>query len=159
MTAAVETRHPGITRTRVLLRARYGWPRKSAPFIRTVFHEPDGYRMDAPGFICMAYKIPLNAPHSWGGLTTVTLLSDDWMYEIDQGDLRPGDAMGYLGPDSVDMDGGFIVLFEQWLDNNPAHGTAIVWEHSAAVNPGPDRRAHAVNYKWHAYRFRHIIDE
>lgn len=147
-----------ITRTRSLLRARYGWPVGTVPFSKTEFHPGDGYRMDAAGFICMCWDIPLHVRHSWGGLSTVTLLTDGWVTEISMEDLQPGDAIGHLGPDSVDADGGVIVLFENWLHGDRKLGYALTWEHLPISAPGPARRARPVDFRWHAYRFNGIQD-
>ena len=84
---------------------------------------------------------------------------DGWAHEIQPHDLKPGDALGYIGADAVDADGGFIVIFHRWLDNNPELRVAVTWEFSANVSPGPDQRARPVDFRWHAYRFRDIIDE
>lgn len=146
-----------ITRARVMLRTKYGWPRKNVSFEPTVFNRPDGYRRDAAGYVSMCWDIPLNAPRSYGGMTTVTLLTDGWASEIKPAELEAGDAVGYLGPDSVDADGGLILIFERWLDR--AQGIAMTWEFHKGVNPGPDLRLRPINFQWHAYRFKDIVDE
>lgn len=148
-----------ISRDRVLLRGRYGWPTGTVPFSKTQFHQPDGYRQDAAGFLSMCWKIPLHAHHSWGGLSTVTLLTDGWVSEIDTTDLKPGDAIGFCGPGSIDADGGVILLFEGWLNDDPTLGYALTWEQLPDASPGPVRRARPVNFRWHAYRFRDIVDD
>jgi hypothetical protein len=146
----------GITRRRVLLRARFGWGRKSVPFHRGAVHLPDGYRTDGPGYASMCFGIP---PDSRGGPNAVTLLTQGWMTEIDPSDLRPGDAIGYLGPDALDADGGVIVIFEKWVNDDPNTKTALTWEHLAVVGDGPDQRARPVDFRWHAYRYKHIVEE
>src|SRR5688572_24370214 len=139
-----------ITRTRVLLRAKYGWPRCTVEFNEKIIHTPDGYKQNAPGYISMCYDIPLDAPHSWGGMNIVTLLSDGWMYEIPAHELKPGDAVGDLGAHAIGTDGGTIVIFESWLNNDPSLGVALTWEHTPIVSPGPDRRARPIDFRWHA---------
>jgi hypothetical protein len=141
------------------MRARYGWERKTIPFSRTEIHHPDGYRMDAAGFVSMCFKIPLTAPGSWGGLNTVNMLTDGWFYPIQPHDLKPGDVMGQLGEESLDYDGGTVVVFEKWLNDDPTLGVALTWEHLAHVSPGPDQRGRPINYRWNAYRYRYITDE
>lgn len=143
-----------ITRTRVLIRAKYGWPRKSVHLDQTKFHQPDGYRMDPAGYVSMCWDIPLTAPKSVGGMTTVTLLTEGWAKEIAHRDLQPGDAIGYLGTDSVDGTGGLIVIFDSWVEP----GTALTWEFHRIVDPGPDQRSRPVDFRWHAYRFRDIVN-
>lgn len=149
---------PSISRTRVVMRAKYGWERKSVPFSGTTLHRPDNYRTDAAGFISMCYKIPLDAPGSWGGLNTVNMLLDGWFYEIQPHDLAPGDVIGYLGKGSIDSDGGTVVLFEKWLNDDQSLGIALTWEHLAVTSPGPDQRARPIDFRWHAYRYSAITD-
>ena len=148
-----------ISRARVLLRARYGWPQETVPFNKVNFHEGDGYRTDAAGYISMCWDIPLHAPHSWGGMSTMSLETDGWAYEIKPTELLPGDAIGLLGPGSVGPDGGTIVLFENWSGNDPDLGYAVCWLHLPDRGPGPMRRAIPFNKNtWHSYRFRDITD-
>lgn len=149
------TNQPSITRTMVLLRAKYGWERKTVPFHKTAIHQPDGYRTDGPGFAAMCYDIP---PDHHGGPNIVTLLTQGWMREIPMADLQPGDAIGYLGPDALDPDGGLIVIFEKWLNDDPSMKIALTWEHLPIVGMGPDQRARSVDFRWHAYRYAHITD-
>jgi hypothetical protein len=146
------------TRQWVMLRAKFGWPKETVPFGKTLFHQPDGYRQDAPGFISMVYGIPLNAQNSWGGLSTVTLLTDGWLEEIDPRDLKRGDCIGYCGPGSVDGDGGVVVLFDGWFDNNPALRYAMTYEQMPDVQLGPVYRARPFDFRWHAYRLKGIVD-
>lgn len=140
------------------MRAKYGWPRKSVQFSNTEIHQPDGYRQNGPGFVSMCWDIPLDAPRSSGGMSSVTLLTEGWAYEISPDDLKPGDALGYLGPDSAsDPDGGVIVIFERWLDRDLR--IALTWDQLPVVGLGPDQRARPVDFRWHAYRFRDIVDD
>lgn len=148
-----------ISRTSVLLRGRYGWPHGTVPFSKTTFHAPDGYRQDAAGFISMCWDIPLNVAHSWGGLSTVSLETDGWAYEIPPLELKAGDAIGYLGPYSVDNDGGVIVLFENWLNNDHTTGYALTYQQLPENSPGPVYRARPFDRRWHCYRFRDIVDD
>lgn len=148
-------RQLGVTRTRALIRAKYGWPRRSVPFNRQAFHHPDGYRMDAAGYLSMCYGLPKYR----GGANIVTLLTDGYMVEISLDDIQAGDALGYLGPDALDADGGLIVLFEKWLANDPSQRVALTWQHLPIIGLGPDLRAQPVNFKWHAYRFNHLLPE
>lgn len=148
-----------ITRTTVMLRAKYGWPLNTVPFSKTDFHQPDGYRQDAAGFLSMCWDIPLNAKHSWGGLSTVSLESDGWAKEIDPIDLKSGDAIGYLGPNSVDGDGGVIVIFEGWLNGDHRTMYAMTYQQLPQYSPGPTYIARPYDMRWHCYRFRDIVDE
>lgn len=150
--------HPRISRNRVIMRAKFGWERKSVTFSRTQIHQPDGYRQDAAGFICMCFDIPLHAPGSWGGLNTINMATDGWFYEIPSHDLLPGDVIGYLGVGAEEYDGGTCVIFEKWLNDDPTLGVALTWEHLSHVSPGPDQRGRPIDYRWHAYRYVGITD-
>lgn len=148
-----------ITRARVMLRARYGWPQETVPFHKTGFHAPDGYRTDAAGYVSMCWDIPLHVPHSWGGLNTMSLETDGWAYEIKPTELKPGDAIGLLGQGSVGPDGGTIIIFEEWLHGNPDFGYAVTWQMMPISSPGPSRRAIPFDKNtWHSYRYREIVD-
>ena len=144
-----------ISRDRVLTRARYGWPRRTIPFNRTAIHQPSGYRTDPAGFVSMCYNIP---PDAHGGPNVVTLLTQGWMREIPLSELHKGDAVGYLGPDALDADGGLIVIFEKWLNDDPSMKIALTWEHLAVVGTGLDQRARPVDFRWHAYRYSYITE-
>lgn len=150
--------YPPISRTRVIMRAKFGWERRTVPFSRNGLHLPDNYRQDAAGYVSMCFDIPLDAPGSWGGLNTVNMLTDGWFYEIEAHELKPGDVIGYLGKDSIDADGGLVVVFEKWLNDDPSLAHALTWEHLAVTNPGPDQRARPIDYRWHAYRYVAITD-
>lgn len=148
-----------ISRNRIMLRARYGWEQGTVPFSKTAFHQPDGYRTDAAGYVSMCWDIPLDAPHSWGGMSTLSLDSDGWAKEISPIELRPGDAMGYLGPGSVGSDGGVIVIFECWLNNDYTTNYIMCWEQLPEGSPGPVRRARPYHAPtWHCYRRRDVTD-
>lgn len=157
-----------LTRNQVMLRARYGWPTGTVPFSKTSFFNAKtgelsdspyaGYRCDAAGYVSMAWGIPLLAPHSFGGMSVVTLLTDGWCTEIRGDELLPGDAVGLLGPNTMDADGGVVGIFEGWLNDDPSHGYALVWEMLPASSPGPQRKGRVFDFRWHAYRFRDILD-
>lgn len=147
-----------ITRARILLRTRYGWPQKTVPFDKIGFHS-SGYRTDSAGYLSMCWDIPLDAPHSFGGLSTMTLESDGWAKEIDPREMKPGDALGLLGPGSVGPDGGVISLFEGWLNNDFTTNYVLVWEQLPDHSPGPVRHARPYDgNRWHSYRRRDVID-
>jgi hypothetical protein len=149
-----------ITRNRVLMRARYGWPQKTVQFNKIGFHAPDGYRTDAAGYLSMCWDIPIHAKNSWGGQSTISLETDGWAYEIDPLDMKPGDALGLLGPGSVGTDGGTVVVFEGWLSGDYTTNYALCWEMLPDATPGPVRRQRPYDrHKWHSYRFRDIVDD
>ena len=151
-----------------MLRTRYGWPTGTVPFSKTHFYNAKtgqvvddprhGYRCDAAGFVSMAWGIPLFVPHSYGGMSVVTLLTDGWCEEIKGTDLQQGDAIGSLGPNTMDADGGVVGIFEGWLEDNPGHGYALVWELLPGSSPGPQRKARVFDFRWHAYRLKGVLD-
>jgi hypothetical protein len=142
-----------ITRERVLLRAKYGWPTETVPFNNGAVHAPDGYRTNGAGFVAMCWDLP----NIGGGPSTVGLVK--WVEEVPVRELLPGDAIGYFGPDSIDTDGGSAAIFEGWLNGDMNLGYALVWQQLPDATPGPARRARPVDFrKWHAYRLRDILD-
>lgn len=147
-----------ISRNTIMIRGRYGWPAGTVNFSKTERHNPDGYRCDAAGYISMCWDIPLTTKHSWGGMSTVTLATEGWVKEIPGSELLPGDAIGLCGPNSMDGDGGVILLFEGWLNDDPNLGYALTWEQLPSGSPGPVRRARPFDFRWHAYRFRDVMD-
>lgn len=151
-----------ITRKQVIARAASMWPANGVPYSQDTIHQPTGYRQDCSGFVSMCWAIPPNAaPGGWGGLSTVTLVTGGWMYEISPSDLRPGDAVGICGPGSAGDD-GHIVLFERWASD--AENESAYWMYEqAGGRKGPVHRVVEYPYggpygAWRAYRFRDITD-
>lgn len=148
-----------ITRTEVLHRAATLWPTGTVPYSQSKIQQPTGYRQDCSGFLSMCWGIPLGSG-SWGGENTATLVTEGWMREIAPSDLRPGDAVGICGPGSAG-DAGHIVLFEKWVNNDPADDHYWLWE-QAGGQRGPVHRIVDYPYPspgtWKAYRFRDITD-
>lgn len=151
--------HHPITRERVMARARFGWEFGTMAFDQQAAHTASGYRTDAAGFVSMCYDIPLDAPHSMRGLSTITLLTDGWFVELPSWhELLPGDLIGNLGLGSLDADGGTVVIFEEWLGGNKENGYAVTIEHLAISAPGPARRARALDHRWHSYRYVNLVE-
>ena len=147
-----------ITRQRIMFRARYKWPQKSVTFSKTDFH-PSGYLCSAPGYVSMCWGIPKHAPRFYGGMSTLAMDSDGWAYEIDPKDMKPGDALGLIGPGSVGTDGGNIVIFEGWLNDDYMSNYAICWEMLPDASPGPVRRARPYDgSRWHSYRYKDVVE-
>jgi hypothetical protein len=151
-----------ITRRQVIARAASMWPANSVPYSQEAIHQPTGYRQDCSGFASMCWAIPPNAaPGGWGGLSTVTLVTGGWIYEISPSDLRPGDAVGICGPGSAGDD-GHIVIFERWASD--AENESAYWMYEqAGGRKGPVHRVVEYPYggptgAWRAYRFRDITD-
>lgn len=148
-----------ITRDRIMLRGLYGWEFGTLEFSRSTQHPGDGYLQTMSGYVSMCWKIP-QGPTSIGGLDTVALEVQGWVWEIKPQELRPGDAMGLCGPESADGNGGTLCLFEKWHQNdinNPGN-YAIVLEMPVDGRLGPIRRARPYDPKWHYYRYRNVAD-
>ncbi len=143
----------GISRGRVLLRMRYGWAQGTVEFDRNKIHQPDGYRCDEGGYVSMCWDIPTYLPGNFGGMSTLSLDTGGWAIEVPATELKPGDAMGLLGPV-----GGVIVMVEGWLNNDPNTGYVLCWEQLPDTSPGPVRRARPYSFQWHCYRFKDIED-
>lgn len=150
-----------ISRSEVLRRAATMWPKNSVMYSQSVIH-PNGYRQDCSGFVSMCWGIPPNENGGWGGQNTVTLVTRGYMYEIPLNDLKPGDAVGICGP-NTGGDGGHIVLFDRWYNQDPNNDDYYLWE-QAGGQRGPVYRKTTYPYggpigPWRAYRFKDIVDD
>lgn len=148
-----------ITRDRVMIRARYGWPEGTLPFSRSTRHPGDGYLQTMSGYVSMCWRIP-QGPTSAGGLDTVRLETEGWVWEISPQEMKPGDAMGLCGPTSADGYGGTLVIFDHWAGNDMHNNgnVAIVREMPIDDRLGPIQRARPYDPRWRYYRYRHITD-
>lgn len=142
-----------ITRPEILVRSASLWPQGTVKYDPAKRHQPDGYRQDSAGFISMCWNIP---PGSQGGPSIVTLDTDGWMYGIQPRQLRAGDALGVAGPGAGTS--GMLVLFEAWVNGDPATNMIITWDHLPDIK-GPLRRVRPwPGSQWHCYRFMHVVD-
>lgn len=146
-----------ITRPEVLNRAQTVWPNGSVPYSQAAIHRPDGYRQDCSGYLSMSWGIPLDAPGSWGGMNTVSLVTDGWMYEINPNELKPGDAIGMCGP-GTSGDSGHVQLFIGWLNHDPNDSHYYCLE-QAGGGWGPRKKLHDWPSGYKAYRFKGIVDD
>lgn len=146
-----------ITRSEVLRRAQSIWPYGSVPYSQSEIHRPDGYRQDCSGYVSMCWAIPLNVPGSWGGLNTVSLVTNGWMYEIQPDDLKLGDAIGKCGPGTAG-DAGHVQIFVAWLNQDPNDSHYYCLE-QAGGGSGPKKRLHDWPAGYKAYRFKGIVDD
>lgn len=146
-----------ITRADVLRRARTIWRQGSVPYSMDRLHSPDGYRQDCSGYVCMAWGIPLNAPGSWGGLNTVTLVSGGWMREIPVDSLQPGDAVGRCGPGTGGAD-GHIQLFVRWVNQDPNNNQYVCLEQAGGGSGWQERTYDIGRNGYKAYRYKSIVD-
>jgi hypothetical protein len=145
-----------ITRSEALRRANSVWPMGGVPYSQSTIHQPDGYRADCSGYVSMCWAIPLNAPGSWGGMNTVSLVTDGWMHEINPNDLRPGDAIGRCGPGTAGDD-GHVQLFTRWLNTDPNDSRYYCLEQTGGTR-GPHETLHNWPAGYRAYRYRDISD-
>jgi hypothetical protein len=146
-----------ITRSGVMRRAQSVWPMGGVPYSQTATHPPDGYRQDCSGYVSMCWALPLNAPGSWGGFNTVSLVTEGWMREIRAADLRPGDAVGRCGP-GTEGDNGHVQLFVRWYNDDPADSRYYCLEQAGGVH-GPRQRLMDWIPWYKAYRFRDITED
>lgn len=150
-----------VTRAEVIQRAQTLWKPGTVPYSQNTIHPGTGYRQDCSGFASMCWAIPLNVKNSWGGLNTVTLVTDGWIKEIAPAELMPGDAVGICGPGSAG-DAGHIVIFDRWLNDDPNNDDYWLYE-QAGGRSGPVRRVLTYPYggpwgQWKAYRLKGISD-
>lgn len=95
---------------------------------------PTLHRADCSGFYCACAGLP--AP----GLSTVTLVTENWIVPIGWPEIRPGDAIGLCGP-GTEGDNGHIMIFDS---RNP-DGSWNVWEQSGGMW-GPHRSTYSDAY-------------
>jgi len=88
-------------------RAQTEWPQGSVVYSQQGIHGQ--WRPDCSGFVAMCW----NLLTGWGGPSTVTLVTDNWVKSITWSQLKAGDAIGKLGV-GTDGDNGHIVLFDSW---------------------------------------------
>jgi hypothetical protein len=127
------------TRQDALTRAKTVWPYRGVPYSQNTIHLPDGYRQDCSGFVCMTVGLPLDTPGSWGGLSTVTMVTSGlWSQLGAWDDLALGDGVMIGGPGTGGND-GHVMMFEAWLNDDDADSRAYIWEQAGGGN-GPVRR-------------------
>ncbi|SDS33357.1 hypothetical protein [Actinopolymorpha singaporensis] len=143
-----------ISRAEVLARART-WLTPSISYdMNGSAAAPDGvmYRSDCSGYASMA--LHLDAP----GRSTIDL-PDVTHVLRSKDDLKPGDLLGIMGPDTGGA-GGHVMIFVKW--NDTSHSSFTVWEHSG----NPDQ-PHKSVYDWPIqdsrgtylpYRYDKIVD-
>lgn len=150
-----------ITRAEVINKAKTLWPLGTVPYNQSAIHPGTGYRQDCSGYASMCWGIPPNENNGWGGQSTVTLVTRNYIQEIQPADLKPGDAVGICGP-NTGGDAGHIVIFEKWVNDDPNDDHYWMYEQAGGQN-GPIRRI--VNYpydgaqgQWKAWRLRTISE-
>jgi hypothetical protein len=127
------------TRQDSYVRVKTVWPYAGVPYSQDELHEPDMYRQDCSGFVCMAVGLPLDTPGSWGGLSTVTMVTSGLWRKLGTWDeLTMGDAVMIGGPGTGGND-GHVMWFEAWLNGDPNDSRAYIWEQAGGGN-GPRRR-------------------
>lgn len=151
-----------ISRADVLTRMRTVWPTGQVPYSQDELHEPDMYRQDCSGCVCMAVALPLDYPGSWGGLSTVTMVTTGlWAPLGSWDDLQLADVVMIGGPGSAG-DAGHVMLFEAWYNSDPNDSRAYIWEQAGGVD-GPRRRlvdlATANGQGYEPYRCTFVVDE
>lgn len=127
------TRQDSYTRVKTV------WPYAGVPYSQNTIHLPDGYRQDCSGFVCMTVGLPLDTPGSWGGLSTVTMVTSGLWSQLGAWDeLTMGDAVMIGGPGTGGND-GHVMWFEAWLNDDDNDSRAYIWEQAGGGN-GPKRR-------------------
>lgn len=80
------------------------WSAGSVPYVQWGTASPTGHRPDCSGFVSMCWDLPTP------GENTESLVTKQIMYQIPEGDLQPGDAIGLCGPGTLG-NAGHIMLF------------------------------------------------
>ena len=139
-----------ITRSQVLERARR-WPARSVPYSMSKLR--DGYRTDCIGYVSMCWAIAPGENGGWGGHSTVTLVTEGYMHEIAERDLRPGDAIGRCGPGTAGA-AGHIMLVVAYrpgrieIAEQSGAGWGPIWRTLSRMPDG-----------YRAWRYRGIVDD
>lgn len=147
-------RSVAIARARTWLTAWHGGP---VPYSQSRYL--GGWRTDCSGYVSMAWNLQTagGAPLNYN---TDSMLRGGpgfpgpVVHPIGWGDLRAGDAIGFLGAGSAG-DAGHVMLFERWAD--PAHTT--YWVYEQAGDGGTHHRTHRVSYNhYRPYRYNRILE-
>lgn len=141
-----------MKRSEVIARTATLWPYASVPYSQSQrWH--GGYRQDCSGFVSGLWALPTDAPGSWGGYSTVSLVSEGKIESIRPHELEPGDAIGICGP-GTGGNTGHIMLFEAWYNHVPEDNRCWIWE-QAGGTMGPRRRL--INYPFGMYTSWRLI--
>jgi hypothetical protein len=144
------------SRAEIMQRARTGWRPGTVVYSQAGTNSPTGHRPDCSGYMSMCLGLP--AP----GLSTVTLATTGTLVEISPADLQPGDVVGACGPGTAG-DGGHVIIFDCWLNSDPADNRYWGWEQRGG-GKGPTRRVIRYpddNYPgtWRAWKYTGITDK
>jgi hypothetical protein len=147
-------RSVAIARARTWLTAWHGGP---VPYSQTQYL--GGWRTDCSGYVSMAWNLR-NANGTPLNHNTDSMLRGGYgtpgpvVHPIAWGDLRPADAIGFLGAGSIG-DAGHVMLFEQWA--NSAH--TAYWVFEQAGDGGTHHRVHPITYNhYKPYRYNKILE-
>ena len=138
-----------ITRAEVLHRAATIWPLGIVQYNMMATRNP-GYRTDCSGYVSLCLN--LGTP----GLSTVTLATEHFIYEIGVADLKPGDLVGRCGEGTEDS-AGHVVVFDRWTEG---HQRYLAYE--LTPGKGPTHREVVYPYDglggFKPYRYKEIVD-
>lgn len=160
---------PPIRRSEALARAKNNHAPNSLEYSMTALCS-HGFRRDCSGQVCEWLDVPLELS-VWGGLSTVTMLSDAdqqepgvqaLFYRIAARDLLPGDIVGILGPGTGGSD-GHVRLFAGWFNDVDSDNRYWSYEQGFGSH-GPDNIVHddlaeAGHGLYRAYRYIGIVDD
>lgn len=145
-----------ISRDETIRRWETIWPYGSVFYSMNTLHLPDLYRQDCSGAVSMSVDLPHDYPGSWGGLSTVSMVTSGLWYRIERAELLRGDVL-MIGGEGTDGANGHVMTFEQWTVFN---SRCIIWEQAGGVD-GPRRReiAYSTKSAYLPYRYRYMVDE
>lgn len=98
-----------IARQSIVNRSGTLWPFRGVPYSMSLLWEGK-YRQDCSGYASLAANLPTNAPGSWGGYSTVSMVTRGVVFEINQSMILPGDLIMRGGPGTQGANGHVYVL-------------------------------------------------
>lgn len=140
-----------ITRSEVIRRAATIWPLGHVTYSQTAVRNP-GWRTDCSGYVSMCLDLPKP------GMSTVTLVTEGYIHEITQAELRQGDLVGHCGEGTAGNN-GHVVVFDRWEQDQV---TYLAYEFHGGPQKGPEHSLIHYPYQglehYKPYRYAKIKD-
>lgn len=123
-----------IGRDDVAWRLENVWPMGEVEYAQDELHEPDRYRQDCSGYACMGVALPLDYPGSWGGLSTVTMVTSGLWVQLGSWDYLQRADVVMIGGAGTGGNAGHVMTFDRWYNTDPNDSRAYIWEQAGGSN-------------------------